>query len=269
MPVTTRAQLAAASRKGKFVYFTKPSSGVATNLLSSTWLTGGFPLAGAIPGAAAICNKDLQGAIAFPQATGSDKNFIEQAIATVVSNVVNVVLFDRLGHMGGLVGNVTTSQTVNLDISGSGSNLAARRGKADYSDVNWYIECFANPGTTATTITIDYTMHDNTTGSTTIVTTGQILLSRMMLIAPPEGKGIKSVQSISMTPSTGGAGNLGITAVRELCSFHIDGISIQAIHQTLALGLPCVENDACPFIAVMPTNSTTGHLNVRFKMATG
>lgn len=270
MAVTTKAQLAAASRKGRLAYLSKATTTAFQNwALSSTWLTGGNPPAGAAPTTAVICDKDLQGSIFIPQATGSDKNFIEQVVATVVSQVVNVVLLDRLGHMGGLSANITTSQTVGLDISGSGSNLTARRGKADYSDVNWYIDCFANTGSTPTTITVNYTKHDDTTGSVDIVTTGIQQPGRMTLIADAEGKGIKSVQSLSLTPATGSAGNLGITAVRELCSVHLEGVGVQTANQALAVGLPCIENEACAFVALMAASTATGALNVRFKLATG
>lgn len=190
----------------------------------SHWRTTGFPAQGTIPTAAAICSGSLVGAFPLASRSGNQKRLL-LGVGVMVAAANHVVLFeDRLGHMAGLNGTLTTAQSVglNLHTSLATSNLAQRIGKSDYSEIDWYLEWYLATGATISTPTAQVTFHDGTTGSVNIWVAGasalpaSVAASRRYRISPTNGKFIRSVESVTLSASTATAGNFGVTAVRRL-----------------------------------------------------
>jgi len=74
-------------------------------------------------------------------------------------------------HMGGLSGTLTTPQTVGIDLSANlaASNLAARLGAANYSNVIWWLEWFTDTGATGVNCTVNVTYNDAVSANLTVL----------------------------------------------------------------------------------------------------
>jgi len=81
---------------------------------TSLWRATGNPGQGAIPGAAATCTKSLTGSWNFTNPSSGNSYLAGLNIVGAASH--NLIIYDRLAHMGGLNGTTTTAQTVNLSI---------------------------------------------------------------------------------------------------------------------------------------------------------
>lgn len=189
----------------------------------------GTPTQASIPSTAAVCDKTLTGAlINQTNASGNDargnpkKNYIGGLDVTCLANLPSQLIFyDRLAHMGGLSGTSTSSQTVGVDVSGSGSSLNSRR-LSDYSDVRWFIEIYTDIGTSGQTLTITYTNAAGTGSRTTTMTVGGASpanrAGRMFEIIPTNNSSekIQSIQSAQFGTTTGTAGSFGVTALKQI-----------------------------------------------------
>ncbi len=186
----------------------------------SLWRTTGNPGQGAIPAAAAVCDNALLGGIPFTNPTNPVYQYLgwAQLVFTNVSTTVEIR--DRLAHQGGLSGVVTTAQAANVDVSGGGSNLPARIGASDYSDVSWSLDWYADTGATSVNVSIDVTYNDNSTGTVTLTAIGATVRSGRSIpfTSAVAGKFIKSVQNVTLSATTGTAGSFGVTASRILTS---------------------------------------------------
>jgi hypothetical protein len=139
--------------------------------------------------------------------------------------------------MGGLNGTLTTAQAVNLDLDALAgtSNLAQRKGLANFSEVEWYLEWYTATGATVVNPAASVTFTDNTTALAPIFNAGTNSLpastgvGRRYRITPNVAKYIKSVQSVTIGSSTGVVGNFGVTAIRRLCSFSVLGASATSV----------------------------------------
>lgn len=226
---------------------------------AALWRATGSPTQGAIPGAAAVCDKALAGT--FPFATVAAQQYLARACIATGNAATNLEFDDRLAHMGGLSGVTTTSQTVGVDVSGSGSNLNNRRGAADFSEVQWWIEIYTDIGTTAVTATITYTNAAGTSGQTTTVSLGGASplnrASRRIPIFGNGGERIQSIQSI-IHATTGTAGSYGITATRLVAEVPTVVANKMELFDWAQTGLAKVVENACLEMAMLCSTTTTG-----------
>jgi hypothetical protein len=163
-----------------------------------------------------------------------------------------MIIEDRLGHMGGLLGNVATAQTVGLDLHANlaVSNLAQRIGNADYSEVEWYAEWYADTGATSVTPVYSVTYNDGTTGTVNLWVLGATAIpattrvGRRYKLNSTNGKYIRSVQSVTQ-PTTGTAGNFGVTAViRKAVITPSQALAIQVVDWS-GLNAPQIFDQSC------------------------
>jgi hypothetical protein len=238
-------------------------------LETSLWRGSGFPAQGGIPAAAAICNNTLAGALPLAPRSGGQERIVSQLAIQGAAVGNTIFVEDRLGHCGGLVGNVITPQTVNLDIHGNiaTNNLAERVGAADYSEIEWYLEWYGDTGATVSTPTAQVTFHDGTTDSVNIwgaagatALPATVRASRRYKLAPTNGKFIRSVQTVTLGTSTGAAGNFGVTAVRRLCQHEATLANALQIRDWSFLTAPKIADQACVALSQMCITTTTGAL---------
>jgi hypothetical protein len=221
--------------------------------LFSLWRATGVPGQGAIPSTAAICTSALTGALAFANQTPPVKTYFGSMYLTSGTAATSVEFHDRLAHMGGLSGVVTTAQGA-LTLAG----LAADRlGDADYSEVNWWLEWYTDTGGTSTTATVNVTFDDDSTGNLAgIVLGGTARASRLYpLVSNVAGRHIKAVNSVTLSATTGTAGNFGITATRSRAVATLSIANKTEQFDWAALALADVPNDAC--LQMLVTCSTT------------
>ncbi len=239
----------------------------------SLWRATGQPAQGAIPGTtAAICNKSLAGSFQWPNQTAPVTSYLGYLFAVSANAAMTLEIHDRLAHMGSLVLNVTTAQTVNLDLQTLGL-VADRRGDSNFSDVQWWLEVYTDGGATASNATVNVTYDDGTTGNLPVIAVGGTLrASRMIPLNGLVNNGvryIRGVNTVTLSASTGTAGSFGFTATRVRGVLPMNIANRTEIADWAFLGLPEVFNDSCLFPLVITSTTSTGTLRGGGKLAHG
>jgi hypothetical protein len=170
-----------------------------------------------------VCSDATVGALPLLAKGAGQERIISALELTADTAGLTLYVEDRLMHMGGLNGTLTTAQTVNMDLSANlgVGNLAERIGATDYSEVEWFLDWYVATGATIATPTIPVTYHDGTTGNVNVWVNGATALpasvaaGRRYKIVTTNGKFIRQVNTLSLSASTGTAGNFGVTAVRR------------------------------------------------------
>lgn len=243
----------------------------------SLWRATGQPGQGAIPAAAAIPTHATVGAIGFTQQTAPATSYLGILEGLCSNAGATLEIHDRLLHMGGLVGNVATLQTVTgMDFLGlTADNMVERIGDANYSDIQWWLEWYTDTGTTATTITVNVVYNDGTAGSLTAVAiaatrrASQMIPLNGLIPAAASGKFIRGVTGITFTATTGTAGSLGVTATRYRCALYKPLANARFTADWAALGLPAIANSACLFAIQIASTTSTGTVRATGKIVHG
>jgi hypothetical protein len=233
---------------------------------SSLWKATGTPAPGINPTTAQYCTSALTGGIGFTNQTDPVTTYIGYHTLMTGNANTNLEIHDRLAHIGGLVGNITTSQACAIDLStinAGGAVPAARLGASDYSDVTWWLEWYTATGATASNATVNVTYSDGSTGNLTAVAVGGTAMaaSRMIMLNPLNTTtlAIRGVNTVILSATTGTAGVFGVTATKARCAMSTGAIAnVQTAFDWAQLGLPQVANDACLFGVMMATATSTG-----------
>lgn len=277
MTITTRDQLISAmgNNSSRIVIDKASISSVAAGVFASLWRANGQPGQGAIPAAAAACTQLTTGAIGFIQQTTPATSYGTHFYAATSNAAMVVELHDRLAHMGGLVGNVATAQTVGIDFSSlTTNNLAERKGDANYSDIQWWLEWYTATGSTAVTATVAVTYNDGTTGTLSVALAATRPASLMIPLngyipAAGAGKYIRAITSVTLSATTGTAGSFGVTATRPRITQPSMIANLTAVSDWAALGLPEIFNESCLFPLVLCSTTTTGTVRGGGKISHG
>lgn len=239
----------------------------------SLWRATGQPAQAAIPGTTpAIPTSATTGAMGFTNQTAPAASYVAQMSLLSSNSAMSLELHDRVAHVGGLVLNVTTAQTINgatgIDLGAAGLNVPADRiGDANYSDIQWWLEVYSDGGATASNATVSVTYGDNTTANLNVIAVGGTLRAGRMIALTPfiatteQGKFIRRINSVTLSASTGTAGNFGFTATRRRCDFDLPLANMVARFDWASMGFPSVPNDAC--LTLIGTTSTTSSGTLR------
>jgi len=171
---------------------------------------GGDPLVAA-PTTAAACSASTTGALIRSPA-GSGDQIVVAGYTQPAGNVQSAWLIDRLSHQGGLSGTTTTTQTTNLP-------TAALTRYTSGVGVFAALEFYTAVGATDAVWTVVYTNQAGTGSRSVSFIMGQTPSANGFIIIPLQGtdSGVRSVESVTLTPSTGTAGNFGVTLFKPLC----------------------------------------------------
>ena len=248
-----------------------------TGQFHSLWQATGQPGAGATPTAVAVPDIDTVGAIRFSQQIAPATSYIGLLEANCTNSGTTLEIHDRICHMGGLNGTVTTAQTVNMDLSTllATNNLDARKGDANYSDVQWWLEWYSPTGATVVNATVNVTYDDGTTGNLTVVSLAATRRAAFMqplnylIPAGAAGKYIRGVNNVTLSATTGTVGNFGVTATRYRAANFLPVANARFTADWAALGLPEVVNDSCLFAIQIANSSSTGIVNATGKIVHG
>lgn len=249
----------------------------AAGQFHSLWRATGQPGQGAIPTTAAVCQDQLIGCMNFAQQVDPSTSYLGYFEAVCSNSAVTLEIHDRLMHLGGLNGTLATAQAASVDLSVNlaNSNLAARIGDPNYSDVQWWLEWYTDTGATATTVTVNVTYNDGTTGnltaaSLTATRRASFLLPLNGLIpAAASGKYIRAVNTVQLTATTGTAGNLGVTATRPRASLGCPVANIKWSADWASLPVSETPNDSCLFVIQIAGATSTGTVRGGGKIAHG
>lgn len=276
--ITGRDQLidALANNSSRIVIDKASIANAAAGQYHSLWRATGQPGPGAIPAAAANCNQSTTGCLTFNQQTAPANSYLAYLEAASSNFAMTVEVHDRLMHMGGLNGTLATAQSVGIDFNGvTADNMAERIGDADYSDIQWWLEWYTDTGATAATATVNVTYNDGTTGNLTAVSLAATRRASFMqplnglIPAAAAGKFIRAVNTVTLSATTGAAGNFGVTATRLRGSLFLPIANAKFSADWASLPINAIPNSACPFIAVLASTTSTGLLRGGGKIAHG
>lgn len=267
---------ALANNSSRLVIDKASIANAAAGQFHSLWRATGQPGQGAIPTAAAVCNSALVGGFNFSQQSAPNTSYIGYLEAVCQYNAVTLEVHDRLMHIGGLNGTLTTAQAVNLNLNGvTADNMANRIGDANYSDVQWWLEWYTDTGATAATATVNVTYNDGTTGNLTGIALAATRRASFMqplnglIPAAAAGKYIRAVNSVTLSVSTGTAGNFGVTATRPRVSLASPLANIKWSADWAALPVSEVPNGSCLFLVQIAGATATGTVRGGGKIAHG
>ena len=278
MAITTRDQLidAMGNNASRIVIDKANIANALAGAYFSLWRATGQPGQGAIPTAAATCDNALTGAMNFAQQTAPATSYGAWANAVCSSSAVTIEIHDRLMHMGGLSGIVTIAQTVSVNLNGvTADNMVERRGDSNFSDVQWWAEWYTDTGATASNATVAVTYNDGTTGSlTTFAAGGTVRAGRMiplnnLIPAAAAGKFIRSIDTVTLSASTGTAGSFGFTATRPRMTMPLLLANKMEAFDWAQLGLPEIFNSSCLSLIELCSNTSTGTVRGGGKIAHG
>ena len=276
--ITNRDQLidALANNSTRIVIDKASIANAAAGQYHSLWRATGQPGPGAIPTAAANCNQSTTGGMKFSQQTAPAKSYLAYLEAASSNSAVTMEVHDRLMDRGGLNGTLTTAQAAGIDFNGvTADNMVERIGDANYSDIQWWLEWYADTGSTVTTATVAVTYSDGTTGNLTGVSLAATRRASFMqplnglIPAASGGKFIRAVNTVTLSASTGTVGNFGVTATRLRGSLFMPIANAKFSADWANLPINTIPNSACPFIAVLASTTSTGLLRGGGKIAHG
>lgn len=280
MTIQTRDQLidAMANRSSRIIIDKASLSNAVVGQFHSLWRASGQPGAGAIPTTTpVVLDDETLGAIRFNQQVAPATSYlgILEGLCTNVGTTLEI--HDRLMNMGGLVGNVVTAQTVGLDLDNhlDTLNLDDRKGDANFSDVQWWLEWYTDTGTTATTATVNVTYNDGTTGNLTNISLAATRRASFMqplnslIPAAQSGKYIRGVNSVTLSPSTGTAGNFGVTATRYRAALYQPIANARFTADWAGLGIPEIPNESALFCIQVAGATSTGTVRATGKIIHG
>lgn len=247
------------------------------NSYCSLWRATGQPGQGAIPTVVATCNNTTVGTIGFNQQISPSTSYGAYLEIATSNAAMTTELHDRLANMGGLNGTLTTAQSVNLDLNTllATDNIGTRKGDANYSDVQWWLEWYTATGGTAVTATIAVTYNDGTTGNLSVLSlaatrpASHMIPLNSLIPSAQSGKFIRGIVSVTLSATTGTAGNFGVTVTRPRMTLSSPFANFKFIADWAQLGLPEIYNSSAIFPIVLTSTTSTGTVRGGGKIAHG
>ena len=247
------------------------------NSYCSLWRATGQPGQGAIPTVVATCNNTTVGTIGFNQQMSPSTSYGAYLEIATGNAAMTMELHDRLANMGGLNGTLTTAQSVNLDLNTllATDNIGTRKGDANYSDVQWWLEWYTATGGTAVTATIVVTYNDGTTGNLSVLSlaatrpASHMIPLNSLIPSAQSGKFIRGIVSVTLSATTGTAGNFGVTVTRPRMTLSAPIANHKFIADWAQLGLPEIYNSSAIFPIVLTSTTSTGTVRGGGKIAHG
>ena len=247
------------------------------NSYCSLWRATGQPGQGAIPTVVATCNNTTVGTIGFNQQTSPVTSYGAYLEIATGNAAMTMELHDRLANMGGLNGTLTTAQSVNLDLNTllATDNIDTRKGDANYSDIQWWLEWYTATGGTAVTATIVVTYNDGTTGNLSVLSlastrpASHMIPLNSLIPSAQSGKFIRGIVSVTLSATTGTAGNFGVTVTRPRMTLSSPIANFKFIADWAQLGLPEIYNSSAIFPIVLTSTTSTGTVRGGGKIAHG
>lgn len=239
---------------------------------TSLWRATGQPTQGGIPTVTGqSCISSLTGSTGILSVATSLTGYLG-GLSINGSVAHHFYVYDRLMHLGGLSGTASGSTALaDCSVTALSYYIDGSRGIAtDCSNVEWWLDIYADIGTTARVITFTYTGPANSGQTCTLSYGGASPLnqdSRSFRILPAtEGSVICSIQSFNPAASTGTAGSWGITARRNITMVSMGQPYIGATYDFAGVGMPKVYHDSClEFIVLSSTTSSgviDGYINI-------
>ena len=233
------------------------------------WREAGIPGAGSAPSTNEAPNSSTTGAFEVGNPTNPDLSYFSKfGVATSASATTNgaamIHLIDVLAWSAGLSGTSTAEQTTNLPTP----SLTRYTGTASAGN-RIALVCWTATGTTAANVTVKYTNQAGTANRTTPSIAFFTGIGSYGLTAPTadqiqfvpfqqDDTGVRSIESVTLSASTGTAGNFGVMIYRPIaqvmCSLE------QYIEEDMIINFDAMlekPNDSCFTFIVHPMTTNT------------
>jgi hypothetical protein len=162
-------------------------------------------------------------------------------------------IYDLLWACSGLVGNVATAQNVT-----SFSGMPTRNTTGTGCEI--WVGCSSAIGATAHNVTVSYTNQAGTAGRTTVSTAGiaSMPANRMYQLPLQSGDtGVQSIQSMTLSASSGTAGNLWLLILQRQAGISAAVPNVATTLDFAGLGMPIVaDNETFVFVHQGTTTSS-------------
>lgn len=278
MTIQTRDQFwnALANNSSRLIIDKVSISNAAAGQFESLWRANGQPGQGAIPGSAAACTNATTGALGFTQQTAPATSYLGILEGYCANAGTTLEIHDRLVTSGNMVGNVATAQN-GFDLSTflASNNIDARKGDANYSDVQWWLEWYTDTGSTAVTATVNALFNDASSANLTAISLAATRRAALMIPlnglvgSAQAGKFIQGINNVTLSVSTGTAGAFGVTATRYRAAMYKPVANARFTQNALDLGLPEIANSSCLMAIQLASTTTTGIVRATGKIVHG
>lgn len=248
MPLANYDDYVSRLSQNRAVDFQAGSSGNPSSRLGL--LSRNFILPGTIPTTSIALDRTSDHSLGFVPAAGSGQLTVLGARIHPTANgaAIAAILVDLLNISGGMDGTATTPQSTNLP----GGSTAALTRYTNGEGVMAGLVFWSSVGAITVTATVNYTNTAGTSGCTTTLpfgTTGAP--TRIIPIPLAAGDtGVRSVQSVTLSASTGAAGNFGLCLFKPLSIFTVNDAAGSHIFDAVTTGgfigaLNAIQPNAC------------------------
>lgn len=225
----------------------------------SAFLLAGLPGAASTPpaftaGSGYVPTSATAGAIPFTNPVTGGLYLGKLQAALSVAGVA--ILYDRLWHCSGF--NTTTLTAQAITTPGS-----ITRGDVTGDGVEIWGEIYTAPGATGATWTVSYTNQAGTAGRTATYThpANAESVGQMFPFTLQAGDtGVRSVQSLTCSASSGTAGSLGLTLLRRIAAIASPVANAGDTLDFFKTGGPQIPNDACLTWMILCSTTSSGNL---------
>ncbi len=230
----------------------------------STWKGEGYPRAGATPALMSaggeVPTKSTTGA--WPHTNAPSGYGAALARLTVALGQIGTVrILDRLWQCSGLSGSSTSSQSIT-------SPAALTRPDANGANTELWGEVYTALGSnTNYTITATYTNQSGTGSRTATFDSSAYgalnVVGTMFPFRLQAGDtGVRSVQSVQLSGTSGSTGDWGLTIVRGLAAVPLPTAATPGEADAFRLFLPEIYDDAALMVAILCSTTSTGFCNL-------
>lgn len=275
MTISTRDQLidAMGNNTSRFIIDKASLSNAVAGQYFSLWTATGVPGAGSAPGTTAIVpTSSTTGTSNFTNQTAPATSYLAWMWMAFGNATSSVEIHDRLATVSGASGTVTTAQTTGCAIDLTTTNPGTDRiGASDYSEVIWWLEIYSALGSTGVNATVNVTYNDASTGNLAAIALGATPRQGRCypLISAAAGKFIRGVNSVTLSATTGTAGNFGITATKQRATIFSPLANVPAIADWAQIGLPEIPNNSALFLMMLCSTTSTGTVRGQGKIVHG
>lgn len=234
----------------------------------------GIPPVAVIPSAVTVFDSTNPAALQFAEATDPEESYLSWLATYAATANSTLEIHDRLVSKSGLNGTLTGTQDVSIDLDDllATSNLEARIGLPDYSEVCWWLEWQTQTGSTAVSCTVNVTYDDESTDNLvlSLAATRRVAflqsINAAILTSP---RNIMRVNTVSLSATTGAAGNFGVVATRRIATASMEVAGVTRILTAYDLGLPKIEQQACLMAVTVPPGTSSGAVRIYGKSIRG
>lgn len=200
---------------------------------------------------------------------GGTTLYLARADANSSTNAGTLFIYDRIYAVSGFSGTVTTAQT----ITGPPSLPSARAPNSGEGLEIW-LESYTAIGASASNVTVQYTNSAGTAGRGTVseAITASFPINKLQRLRYQDGDiGVQSIQSLTLSATTGTAGNFGLVLLKRKATIPIQSTASQVstMMDFAALGLPTLEADSALMFVEQTNSTSTGIITSNFSIVSG